>query len=107
MKKMLHRRGFTLIELVVAIAVFAVIVSVAVGGFVGALRSQRQVSALISVNNNVSLALEEMAREIRTGRNFCDLAFPCPADGSGLTFFNAHGDLVTYQIGRASCRERV
>ncbi len=85
--------GFTLIELVVSMAIFIVILTIAVGGFVGALRSQRQVAALISANNNVSLALEQMAREIRTGRNFC---YPSCAAGE-LAFTNARGELVTYR----------
>lgn len=65
------RKGFTIVELLVAIGLFTTITSIAVGGFVRALRTQRQVAALISANDNVFLALEEMTREIRTGRLFC------------------------------------
>lgn len=65
------RRGFTLIEMLVAIAIFTTTISIAVGGFITALRTQRQVSALLAANNNLSLTLEQMAREIRTGYNFC------------------------------------
>ncbi len=94
-KQIIDRRGFTIIELVVSLAVFVIIVSIAVGGFVSALRSQRQVAALISVNNNASLAIEEMAREIRTGRNF-SYSTPGSPDGE-LTFYNAEGALITYR----------
>ena len=92
-------RGFTLLELMVSLGLFIIVVTLAVGGFVGALRSQRQVAALISANNNVSLALEQMAREIRTGRNFCDprpaIMTTCPAHV--LVFYNAEGDRITYR----------
>lgn len=64
-------RGFTVVELLVAVGLFSTIASIAVGGFVRALRTQRQVAALISVNDNTFLAIEEMAREIRVGRLFC------------------------------------
>ncbi|OHB22695.1 MAG: hypothetical protein A3J67_06150 [Parcubacteria group bacterium RIFCSPHIGHO2_02_FULL_48_10b] len=93
-------RGFTLIELVVSASIFIIIATVAVGGFVGALRAQRQVAALIAANNNVSLALEQMAREIRTGRNFCEPS--CTTLNSGksfseLTFINERGECIAYR----------
>ena len=64
------RSAFTLVEMLVAIALFSVVVSIAVGGFTRALRTQRQVIALIAANSNMSLALEQMAREMRTSINF-------------------------------------
>jgi prepilin-type N-terminal cleavage/methylation domain-containing protein len=68
------RSGFTLIELLVAIGLFTIIVAIAVGGFTNALRTQRQVSSLIATQSNVSLALEQITREIRTGYLFCHAA---------------------------------
>lgn len=91
-------RGFTIVELLVSIGLFGVIVSIAMGGFVRALRTQRQIVALITANSNVSLVLEQIAREIRTGFNFCG-ANPCSADS--LTFTNAKGETVTYKFGTA------
>ncbi len=46
------RAGFTLVELLVAIALFSIAVSVAVGGFVRVLRTQRQIVALIAANSS-------------------------------------------------------
>ncbi len=63
--------GFTLVELLVAIAIFTIVVAIATGGFVTALRTQRQAAALIAAQSNASLALEQMAREMRTGYVFC------------------------------------
>ncbi len=71
MKKGNHQKGFTLVELLVAIAVFAIVVTIASSGFVNALRTQRQVASLISTESNMSLVLEQMAREERTGYLFC------------------------------------
>jgi prepilin-type N-terminal cleavage/methylation domain-containing protein len=65
------KKGFTLIEMLVTVGLFAIIITIAVGGFVNAERTQRQVSSLISAQSNVSLALEQMSREIRTGYYFC------------------------------------
>ena len=95
------RGGFTLLELVVALGIFIIITTIAVGGFVGALRTQRQVAALISANNNVSLVIEQMAREMRTGRNFYlapdGSPYNPPSSLTTLSFYNGYGELVTYR----------
>ncbi len=65
------KKGFTLIEMLVTVSLFAIIVTIAIGGFVNAERTQRQVSSLISAQSNISLALEQMARQVRTGYLFC------------------------------------
>ncbi len=90
------RAGFTLVELLVAITLFSIVISIAVGGFVRALRTQRQIISLIAANSNASLAIEQMARELRTGKNLvCDNgARFCDA----LTFQNADNDTVVYLV---------
>lgn len=88
------RRGFTLIELLVSIAVFSIVVSIAVGGFTRALRTERQVAALIAANSNASLVVEQIAREIRTGSNFSCSGVPC----TELSFVNARAENVTYRL---------
>lgn len=65
-----NRAGFTLIEFIVAFGLFAIILSISVGGFIRALKVQRQLVALASANSNVSLAIEQMTREMRLGRDF-------------------------------------
>lgn len=65
------QRGFTLVELLVAIAIFSIVVAIGVGGFVHALHTQREVAALIATQSNASDALEQMTREMRTGYLFC------------------------------------
>lgn len=66
-----NRKGFTLVELLVAMGIFTIVISIATGGFISSLRTQRQVASLISAQSNASLVLEQMAREIRTGFLFC------------------------------------
>ncbi len=65
------RAGFTLVETMISIGIFMILVTIAVGGFVQAIHTQGEVSKLISAQSNVSLGIEEMAREIRTGYLFC------------------------------------
>ncbi|HVN26366.1 MAG TPA: type II secretion system protein [Candidatus Paceibacterota bacterium] len=108
------RQGFTLVETLVSIGIFVTLVAIAVGGFVQAIHTQGEVSRLISAQDNVSVSIEEMAREIRTGFLFChdtsnntiaarcggvnactvntDGSWTCPV----LDYFTAGGDEVNY-----------
>jgi prepilin-type N-terminal cleavage/methylation domain-containing protein len=72
------RHAFTLIETIIAIGLFSILVAIGVGGFTTALRSQREAGALLGAQSNVSAAVEQMAREIRTGYLFCHV----PGDNS-------------------------
>ncbi|MDP2598666.1 MAG: prepilin-type N-terminal cleavage/methylation domain-containing protein [Candidatus Liptonbacteria bacterium] len=101
--KYASRAGFTLIEMLVAITLFAITVSIAMGGLAIALRSQRRVAALISANNNMSLVFEQMAREIRTGSNFCRPS--CPA--GEIDFINAASESVVYRLNNGTIERAV
>ena len=80
--------GFTMIELLVAMTLFIVVISLASGIFVQALRTQRAIIDLLTVNDNTSLTLEQIAREIRVSDNFLvqpqsdRLKFTHPINGS-------------------------
>jgi prepilin-type N-terminal cleavage/methylation domain-containing protein len=106
-------KGFTLVELLVTVGLFIIIMTIAVGGFVNAIRTQGEVSSLIAAQSNVALTIEEMARTIRTGYLFCHqqnntsplAACGCsPIYGAGpntwscseLDFYDAGGDHVQY-----------
>lgn len=92
--------AFTLVELLIAIGLFSIVITIAMGGFVRALRSQRQVVALIAANSNVSLVMEQMSREMRTGYYFCEatLATPCDSGNLNMSFLNGRGENVVYYL---------
>ena len=85
-------RGFTLVELLVSMTLFLVLIGIATGGFIRALRSQRAIVELMVVNDNTVLTLEQMAREIRTGYNFSKIS------ESELQFVNADNIVVFYRL---------
>ncbi len=89
--------GFTMIELLVAIALFSIVVSIAVGGLVNAIRIQRQIAALIAANSNASFALEQIARDVRTGSDFSG-ANCSGQQCSELDFMNAFGQATSYRL---------
>jgi len=93
-----------LIELLVAMSLFAIFVAISSGGFIRALRTQRAITALISVNDNTSLVLEQMSREMRTGYNFCtgrqripEITLCQDLRGDELMFVNANNQIVFYR----------
>ena len=64
------KAGFTIVELLVAIGVFTIATGIIVGVFIEALKTQRRVNDLMSVQNNASIVLEQMSREVRGGFEF-------------------------------------
>lgn len=107
MKKTFQKEGYTIVELIVAMSVFIVLLTVSVGSFVQALRSERKLVALMTINNNAGIVIEQMAREIRTGYAFCDTAnhnyadllgklLPCGT--ASLSFINYKGIGVNYNF---------
>jgi len=85
------KNGFTMVELLVAMSLFVIFIVIASGSFVRALRTQRAIVALIAANNNASLSIEQMAREIRTGSSFS-------LSGNDLVFANAYNITITYRL---------
>jgi len=105
------RAGFTVVELLVAMSIFTIGIVIAVGSFVRALRTQRSLTHLMSVNSNASLVLEQMAREIRTGYDFTvDVGSgSCALGGEEMGFTNSKGNAVVYKksgesVERQECR---
>jgi prepilin-type N-terminal cleavage/methylation domain-containing protein len=98
--KLQGKKGFTLIELLVAMTIFLIVTAIVSTVFMKSLRTQKNITALIAANDNASAALEQMTREIRTGRNFCNDPEPCALDDdSGVIIFtNAHNDRIVYRL---------
>lgn len=96
MRNLNSNKGFTLMELLVAMTVFLIIVGLSSGIFLQTLRSQRTIVQISESLNNVTLALEQIAREVRTGFDIT------PDDGSTprseLRFVNGQGFRVTYAL---------
>ncbi len=84
-KKYFNKQGFTLVELIVAIAVFLGVVAMASGIFIRSFRTQRLVTDMMAIQSNSSLALEQIMREIRFGYDFeiCNSGRCNPAGGFG------------------------
>ena len=63
-------RGFTLVEMIVAVALFSVVMLVSVGALLSLVGANRKAQALQSVMNNLNIALDGMVRSIRMGSEY-------------------------------------
>jgi prepilin-type N-terminal cleavage/methylation domain-containing protein len=67
------RHGYTLIELMVAVGLFALIMTLASGAYLVMIGINRQTQNITAGINDLSFALEVMMRNIRTGTDYkCD-----------------------------------
>lgn len=92
-----------MVELLVAMSIFAIFLGIAFGVFVRAVKDQRELTRFMAVQNNAGLVLEQMMREVRTGYWFCSQPdtgiSPCENPGSAsLTFINYEGEEVEYAL---------
>ncbi len=67
LRKTTHTAGFTLVEMIVAVALFAIVMLVSVSTLLALVNANRKAQALQSVINNLSIALDSIARSARMG----------------------------------------
>lgn len=96
--------GFTIIEMLTVMFVFAVVSSIAGAILVTSLRTSTKTNALANVRNNGSFVISQMSKTIRFARNIT-VPFPCintpptpfPIATSSMTITNADGGVITYK----------
>lgn len=64
------QKGFTLVEMIVAVGLFAIVMLVCIGALLSLANANRKAQALQSVMNNLNIALDGMVRAIREGSTF-------------------------------------
>ncbi|MBY0539405.1 prepilin-type N-terminal cleavage/methylation domain-containing protein [Patescibacteria group bacterium] len=103
---MSSHRAFTLIELMVAVSIFAIVMLIGVGALLSLVETNRRAQAINSVMNNLNAAVESMSRSMRVGTSYycsnssippapatLDDPQDCPDDGGVLLAFeSAEGD---------------
>lgn len=102
-------RGFTLLEMIVALGVFAVAATIATSSLLSLTDAQKKAFALQNTYDNLRFSLETMAKDIRTGDSYyCggsadDIpsvasSKDCSAGGAVLTYKNFPNKLVSYRL---------
>lgn len=69
-KRIIKNRGFTLVELMVSIAIFAIIITMSTGAILILIDANAKAQALYQATSNVSYALDFMSREMRMGYDY-------------------------------------
>lgn len=106
--------GFTLIELMVSVAIFSIVMVIALGALLAISTADRRAEALKSVMDNLNFAVENMSRTIRTGLYYtCSPSLPvpltggvptpsdCPGGGTSIAVYSAEGKVVVYRVNAA------
>lgn len=114
------KRGFTLIEMLVATALFSSVMLIGVSALLSLIDANKKAQALNSVMNNLNFAIESMSRNIRMGTIYhCEFSNSIPppnitepkdcVDGGKLLAFEPSGgnlldpsDQIVYRINEAS-----
>lgn len=86
--------GFTLIEMLVSVALFAVLVLVCIGALLSLVAANKKAQALEAVMNNLNISIDDMTRNLREGTayNCTNITNPggaaadCTSGGSLLSF---------------------
>lgn len=82
--------GFTLIEMIVSVAIFTTVVGIAVGSLLVLVGANLQLQKEQSVMTNLSFALDSMTRELRTGSHYNCVTAAASAVGN---IFHSSSDL--------------
>jgi len=90
--KFKNKKGFTVLEMVVAVAVFTVVMTMSMQTILNINDAQKKIKSFRVVSDNLNFALDTMGREIRTGSNYSS------ADGTAFSFINAKSENVIYQL---------
>ncbi len=81
--------GFTLIEVMVSLAIFSVVAVVAAGALLRILDSNKKAQSIQAAITNLNFALESMSRELRTGTKYqCNSIGVGSIDGYDMTSTN-------------------
>ncbi len=99
-RKKMNLQGFTLLEMLVSLSLFAVIMTISMGSILGVFEANRKSESLKTVLDNLNFTLEGMSREIRFGYNYdCGPAgapLNCSTGDTQISFTTSDGRSVTY-----------
>ena len=92
--KINKQKGFTLIEIMVAMALFSIITTVSFSAFFLILNKQKEIQVLSQVTNNLNMVLESMSRELRMGHSY----IISNSQNNKITFTTKEGSEGIFQL---------
>ncbi len=82
------KKGFTLVELLVAVAVFSVVMVVATSALLNVINANKKAQAIKTAIDNVNFALESISKDMRMGTGYT-----CLNDSGDATTCSSTGDV--------------
>lgn len=80
-KVALANGGFTIIEMMVSLALFTIVMTIATGAFLSLIGGSNQLQGEQTVMTSLNFAMDSMTREIRTGtKYYCVIGISFPSD---------------------------
>jgi prepilin-type N-terminal cleavage/methylation domain-containing protein len=109
-----NQKGFTLIELMTAVSIFAIVMTISLGSIVGVFDANRKSRAMKSVMSNLNLAVESMSKEMRFGKNYhCGTTGQetspqnCSSGATYLSFLDNGGEQVVYRLNNQAIEKNI
>lgn len=125
-----HKRGFSLIEMLVSVALFSMVVLMAVSALISLMNANQKARSLKTAMDNLNFAVDEMSRDLRLGTEYyCQtsasspisidvnsgnpVTHDCPyvagtdSGGPYLEYRNFYGDVVLYRFDGSCLQEKV
>lgn len=107
---MRQTRGFTLIEMLVSVAIFSIVMVMALGSLLSLSEANRKAELLSSATNNFDSVVDSMTRAVRTGSRYhcgggtLTTTADCAASGSNeFAFLSASGQTTVYELDTSGC----
>jgi prepilin-type N-terminal cleavage/methylation domain-containing protein len=97
----INKKGFTLIEMLVSVAIFSVVMVMSLGALLALSTADRKAEALKSGMDDLNFALDSMSRSIRTGYAFhcaSPLGQDCLAGSNEFVFTGNNGVQTYYRL---------
>lgn len=85
------QKGFSLVEMLVAIAIFMIVVTTTLGAFLKMVDINKKVQSVRNAMDNANLAMETMMRNIRLGYDY-------EGGDSYIAFTSQNGERITYGL---------
>lgn len=90
-------KGFSLLELIIYVAVLSIITMIVAGIFISINRGGGQVEARSEVNSNIRFAVERIAGDLRSATSTSVISFPASiSTPTNVLTFTAGSDSISY-----------
>jgi prepilin-type N-terminal cleavage/methylation domain-containing protein len=95
-----NNKGFSLIEMIVAVGIFAVVMTISLAALLNLSDIQKKAEALRATNDNLNFSLETMMREIRSGKSYCAAGLGPVCSSDRFVFVNG-SNVIVYRLNNA------